>query len=450
MDAHEKAIFIRFWDEVNNPESGHRVITPEGELIDFQRTVKGEKSGTAWNGFGDIRKAINIIENGSRENIDTQLGMMHKVRSFYNNILSPMSDQGDVTIDTHAVAAGHLRPFSGNHQEVMENFKAGGKSSITGAVGAYGLYAEAYRQAAAEAGVLPREMQSITWEAVRGLFTPAYKGQKKNQETIANIWKRYDAGDITIDQARQEIFDAAGGINRAAWEGQRPNNSEAAQAGRTADTRDLSGDSLSRAGDGRRAGSEPSRPLLRTAEGINEDQDVERRRLIGAVDFTSPAEYEAQAADLISRITAMQDRLNPFAGSRDYLELADRSMKGAVKLLDPDGRETASLVQAGLNGEPLTNEQIARIVPHLVDAIVTLASGKDKTTLGQYQHPIFTGGDRSIGMVDLGARIASGVMDGQRYMRTFLHELGHAIEMQSGLRKHLDRIKIGLWLGLKD
>ena len=67
-------------------------------------------------------------------------------------------------------------------------------------------------EAAAEAGVLPREMQSITWEAVRGLFTPTYKGQKKNQETIANIWKRYDAGDITIDQARQEIFDAAGAL----------------------------------------------------------------------------------------------------------------------------------------------------------------------------------------------------------------------------------------------
>ena len=113
MNSHQKAIFIRFWDEINNPERGHRVITPEGELIDFQMTVKGEKSGTAWNGFGDIKKAINIIENGSRENIDEQLGMMHKVRSFYNNILSPMSDQGDVTIDTHAAAAGHLRPFSG-------------------------------------------------------------------------------------------------------------------------------------------------------------------------------------------------------------------------------------------------------------------------------------------------------------------------------------------------
>ena len=148
--------------------------------------------------------------------------MMHKVRSFYNNILSPMSDQGDVTIDTHAVAAAHLRPFSGEHIEVKENFKQGGKASVTGAVGAYGLYADAYRQAAAEVGILPREMQSITWEAVRGLFTPGFKGQEKNQEIIANIWKKYDAGDITIDQARQEIFDEAGGINRAAWEGPGP------------------------------------------------------------------------------------------------------------------------------------------------------------------------------------------------------------------------------------
>ena len=95
----------------------------------------------------------------------------------------------------------------------------GGKSGITGAVGAYGIYAEAYRQAAAEVGILPREMQSITWEAIRGLFTPGFKGQEKNQEIIANIWKKYDAGDITIGQARQEIFDEAGGINRAAWEG---------------------------------------------------------------------------------------------------------------------------------------------------------------------------------------------------------------------------------------
>ena len=40
-----------------------------------------------------------IIKDGSRENISSNVGVRHKVRSFYNNILNPMSDRGDVTID---------------------------------------------------------------------------------------------------------------------------------------------------------------------------------------------------------------------------------------------------------------------------------------------------------------------------------------------------------------
>ena len=116
-------------------------------------------------------KAIRIIKDGSRENISSNLGDRHKVRSFYNNILNPMSDRGDVTIDTHAVAAGLLQPLGGSAPEVSHNLGTmGDTSAITGVMGSYGILADAYREAAAEVGILPREMQSITWEAVRGLF----------------------------------------------------------------------------------------------------------------------------------------------------------------------------------------------------------------------------------------------------------------------------------------
>ena len=167
--------------------------------------------------FGNIEKAIRMIQDGSRESISVNLGDRHKVRSFYNNILNPMSDRGDVTIDTHAVAAALLQPLAGGDFEVSHNLgTSGDTSSITGVKGSYGVFADAYREAAAEAGVLPREMQSITWEAIRGLYT-GFK-TPKNKKTIKNIWKNYDKGTISLDEARGEIYDKAGGINPAAWE----------------------------------------------------------------------------------------------------------------------------------------------------------------------------------------------------------------------------------------
>ena len=92
------------------------------------------------------------------------------MRNFYNNIIDPWSNKGDVTIDTHAVAVGHLSPLDLNSDEVTHNF--GGTSDAgQGLNGTYPLYAEAYRQAAKKLGVLPRELQSITWEGIRSLFT---------------------------------------------------------------------------------------------------------------------------------------------------------------------------------------------------------------------------------------------------------------------------------------
>ena len=215
----QAAYFVRFYDEVNNPNGAkYRYISPEGELLEFATRKDGEPASIRMNGFGNIEKAISMIQDGSRENISASLGDRHKVRSFYNNILNPMSDRGDVTIDTHAVAAALLQPLAGADIEVSHNLgTSGDTSSITGVKGSYGIFADAYREAAAEAGVLPREMQSITWEAVRGLYSSGFKNAK-NKKAIKEIWKNYDKGTISLDEARGAIYDKARGIDPAAWE----------------------------------------------------------------------------------------------------------------------------------------------------------------------------------------------------------------------------------------
>ena len=111
-----------------------------------------------------IASAINILENPTLENISQQVGEAHKVRSFYNAIIDPDTNHNDVVVDTHAVAAALMSPMSGESTPVQHNFGASaGKSSITGVSGTYGLYADAYRDAAAARGVKPIEMQSIVW-----------------------------------------------------------------------------------------------------------------------------------------------------------------------------------------------------------------------------------------------------------------------------------------------
>jgi hypothetical protein len=179
---------------------------------------------TGWGSLNEIGKAVMIFEDPSKASISNNLGTMHKVRNFYNNIYAPNDPSGAVTIDTHAVAAGLLRPLSGNSREVAHNFGSNMKgevgpanSSITGVQGTYGLYAEAYRRAAQERGVLPREMQSITWEAVRGLFPDTFK-TATNADKIDGIWLQYRKGKLSQDEARNEVFNAAGGINAPEWE----------------------------------------------------------------------------------------------------------------------------------------------------------------------------------------------------------------------------------------
>ena len=228
----EKAIWVRIYDEAFNDRS-FKVITPEGNFGDVVLTDDGVNARAGWNSNVMIKNAIIALEsNGDKAIISGALGDAHKVRSFYNNIVDPNSKNGDVTIDTHAVAAATLRPVGGKHTIVNHNFgtapsvkdqKADWKgatknSKVNGIKGLYSIYAEAYRRAAAERGVLPREMQSITWEAVRGLFPSTFKQSPKKVEAIDSLWYKYRNNELSLDEVINGIERETGGIEKPTWE----------------------------------------------------------------------------------------------------------------------------------------------------------------------------------------------------------------------------------------
>lgn len=240
VDTDHKAAWIRTYDQAHNP-ADYQIVTPEGGLgrkytnrdAYGHNTANPEGLATVrWGSLGEIGKAIGALDAGDDLNrISELMGERHKVRNFYNNIVDPNGDYGDVTIDTHAVAGGLLHPLGGNTTEVAHNFDNSlpanakdAKSFVpakgtnnTGIRGTYPLYAEAYRRAAAERGIKAREMQSITWEAARGLFNG--KGPMKAQHLaqIKTMWKDYQDGKLSADQVRKQISDISGGVTQPDW-----------------------------------------------------------------------------------------------------------------------------------------------------------------------------------------------------------------------------------------
>jgi hypothetical protein len=214
-DPYDRAAWVRLYDEAHNGREFHSIDPGTGENRGLRTNADGSPSKVAWGSLPQIDNALSVLDNGSRENISERLGGMHKVRNFYNNIIDPTNDQ-DVTIDTHAVAAGLMQPLGGSAPEVLDNFGKAGKHTGTGVKGTYPLYADAYRQAAGELGIKPRELQSVVWEHVREMFPSEWKSPE-NEKLVKNVWKKYSDGKQSLDKTRQQILkiseEAQKGVN---------------------------------------------------------------------------------------------------------------------------------------------------------------------------------------------------------------------------------------------
>lgn len=189
----------------------YNVVNPDGTILGFDAKQDGDPRKNSWGSIAEIEKAMSIMDNSSLDNISEKLGDQHKVRNFYNNIVAPNSPYGDATIDTHAVAAGLLMPLGASAIEVKHNFGQKMPSSgASGISGNYHMYLEAYRRAAKELGIQPRQMQSITWEAIRLL----YPSELRTKDSIDKATKIHNNAN-NEQEARDTILRPE--ISRPSW-----------------------------------------------------------------------------------------------------------------------------------------------------------------------------------------------------------------------------------------
>ena len=198
------AVLWRAIDTAKNPRS-YNVMSPEG----LAGGVRMKDDGSAPKAittpdFSTLAKAFSILRDGSALNVGLQLGLSHKVPNFYNNLFDPANPLF-ATIDTHAVAADTMFPWSGTSAGPSEAFAGVGDVAL-GYSGTYPLHFEAYRRAAMAVGISPREMQSITWEGVRVMFTDTMKRDPNFLKGVEDIWAKHESGKLTAAKAREEVY----------------------------------------------------------------------------------------------------------------------------------------------------------------------------------------------------------------------------------------------------
>jgi hypothetical protein len=215
---YNQALWTTMYEKAHgNPQTP--TYAPDGTIRGYQTFNFGLLDGAA--------KALAILKgDGSPQSIHDIIGDGHKIRNFYNNIISPNSELGHATIDTHHVNADMLKPMSAlKDVEVKDNFGGAPSHKGTGQKGTYSLHHEALKQAAAARGILPREMQSITWEGIKNLMGDEKKTPEL-RKAVTQIWQQHQAGELTLNEARDKIVKAAGGFDKPGWAKEREANAQ--------------------------------------------------------------------------------------------------------------------------------------------------------------------------------------------------------------------------------
>jgi beta-phosphoglucomutase-like phosphatase (HAD superfamily) len=81
----------------------------------------------------------------------------------------------------------------------------------------YSVYEEAYTRAAKELGIAPRELQSVTWEAIRSLIEEQDKKSPEFRKDIDDIWKQVENKKIDRATGMKRVMERAGGYKKPDW-----------------------------------------------------------------------------------------------------------------------------------------------------------------------------------------------------------------------------------------
>lgn len=196
LSNYDKSVMIRAEFD-NKYERRAPLRIPTGVIVGRVSSM------SSFSGYDTIAKAVSILSDGSGQNISKNLGSAFKVRNFNNNIVNPKMD-GEVTIDTHAMAAAYMLPLGSSSPEVKFDEAT------------YSFFADAYRDAAKQRGVLAREMQSIVWEGVRSVF-PATDKSSKNKDNARAIWSDFKSGAVTLSEVQNKIKENGKDLSVTDW-----------------------------------------------------------------------------------------------------------------------------------------------------------------------------------------------------------------------------------------